>query len=383
MKRPWRVEGDWYPLGESRRVKARLDPGPLGRARLSKEGEASPEEIELSRLDVSPRLGNTPRYISFPDGAVLETSDNSEVDEMLRQRGGSRGGIVHWLETHRAAVLVAIFLTVAFVWGSVQVGVPTVAKVIAYRLPADTLNQVSRETLTVLDRTHFDPSDLSESRQTELRSTFEAVLDRYKRPEGPEYRVLFRKGGDSIGANAMALPDGTLIFTDELVYLAQNDNELLAILAHEVGHVEHRHSLRALIQTSLLGVGVMALLGDVSGVAEILAGLPVVFASLSYSRTHELEADAFSARWLDEEGIPREAFSSIMTRLNDWGRCLAVFEEAGVELSLKNVAEAQWREKCDTLREEAGEPEQGAGLSRYLSTHPATEDRLRRFEEHE
>ncbi|WP_347332097.1 M48 family metallopeptidase [Marinimicrobium locisalis] len=382
MTRPWCIEGDWYPLGESRRVKARLERGPLDRARLTKE-EGEPVDVELSRLEVSPRLGNTPRYITFPDGAVLETSDNTAVDDMLRQRGGSRGGFVHWLENHRAAVLVAVFLTAAFVWGSVQFGVPAVANVIAHRLPADTLNQVSRETLTVLDRTHFDETGLSESRQAELRSTFEPLLKRYERLEGPEYRVLFRRGGESIGPNAMALPDGTLIFTDELIYLARNDNELLAILAHEVGHVEHRHSLRALIQTSLLGVGAMALLGDISGVAEVVATLPVVFASLSYSRDHELEADAFSARWLDREGIPREAFSSIMTRLRDWGQCRAVFEGAGVEMSLGEVSEARWRERCDTLSEEADKPSQGAGLSRYLSTHPATEDRLRRFEKHE
>lgn len=57
-----------------------------------------------------------------------------------------------------------------------------------------------------------------------------------------------------IGANAFALPDGTLVVTDELVELAgDNDDEVLAVLAHELGHIHERHGLRLLRTQGLSG----------------------------------------------------------------------------------------------------------------------------------
>ena len=54
----------------------------------------------------------------------------------------------------------------------------------------------------------------------------------------PDYplKVLFREGG-RIGANALALPAGTIIFTDEMVRLSEDDTELVTVLAHEIGHI--------------------------------------------------------------------------------------------------------------------------------------------------
>ncbi len=53
-----------------------------------------------------------------------------------------------------------------------------------------------------------------------------------------------------IGANAFALPGGIVIVTDQLMQLAEHDDEILAVLAHEIGHVKHRHVLRGLPQDS-------------------------------------------------------------------------------------------------------------------------------------
>lgn len=51
-----------------------------------------------------------------------------------------------------------------------------------------------------------------------------------------QLRVIFRSNEDN-SPNVFALPDGTLIFTDAMVLMAKEDDELLAIAAHEVGHV--------------------------------------------------------------------------------------------------------------------------------------------------
>src|SRR5437764_1298137 len=67
-------------------------------------------------------------------------------------------------------------------------------------------------------------------------------------------RLLVRNS-EQLGANALALPDGTIVVTDWMVRLVQTrDNrlddagkdQLAAVLAHEVGHIEHRHTARAM-----------------------------------------------------------------------------------------------------------------------------------------
>ncbi|MEB3735127.1 M48 family metalloprotease [Halopseudomonas pachastrellae] len=47
-------------------------------------------------------------------------------------------------------------------------------------------------------------------------------------------KVHFRSA-PALGANAFALPGGHLVFTDAMVELAQHDDELVAVLAHEAG----------------------------------------------------------------------------------------------------------------------------------------------------
>lgn len=70
--------------------------------------------------------------------------------------------------------------------------------------------------------------------------------------------------------NAFATPGGHIYVTTALVNLA-NDQELSSVLAHEVGHVVARHSLKTLQQAQLLG-GISDLIGSVTGIAGETAG---------------------------------------------------------------------------------------------------------------
>ena len=61
--------------------------------------------------------------------------------------------------------------------------------------------------------------------------------------QGPpgRYRLELRSG-EALGANALALPSGIVIMTDDLVALAKSDDEIGAVMAHELGHVRGRHA---------------------------------------------------------------------------------------------------------------------------------------------
>lgn len=115
-----------------------------------------------------------------------------------------------------------------------------------------------------------------------------------------------------IGANAFALPGGIMVVTDEIVTLAKNDTEIIAVLAHELGHVKQRHAFRQSLQGLLSGLILAAVTGDVSSVGS---GLPAVLMQMRYSREHETEADMFALNALQKACLPTKAFADILQRL--------------------------------------------------------------------
>ena len=82
-----------------------------------------------------------------------------------------------------------------------------------------------------------------------------------------KYEILFRSGRGM--ANAFALPAGQIIMTDELVELAENDDQIYAGLLHEMGHVEMKHGIRRLLNDA--GVAALIALALPNSVIERIA----------------------------------------------------------------------------------------------------------------
>ena len=89
-----------------------------------------------------------------------------------------------------------------------------------------------------------------------------------------EYRLEFRRGGE-LGANARSrCHRESSVITDELVELrAGSIRRLQVVLAHEIRHVVHRHSLRMLLQNSATSLLMIGLTGDVSSASILVAGV--------------------------------------------------------------------------------------------------------------
>jgi Zn-dependent protease with chaperone function len=123
------------------------------------------------------------------------------------------------------------------------------------------------------------------------------------------------RSGDAVGANALALPSGIIVMTDDLVELAQHDDELVAVLAHEIGHVRGRHALRQLLQTAGVSALALAVLGDVSSISGLASAIPALLQA-KHSRDFEREADVFAKQWLMKNNIAPERFDAILCRLD-------------------------------------------------------------------
>ena len=300
----------------------------------------------LREVRVSERLGSTPRLITYAGAAGhCEVRDHAGLDDLLARSGVSR----HWLERMQHSLpwaLAAVVLIVLIVAGAYRYLVPWGAEVLAMRVPGVILQKMGASTLETLDRFALKPSRLNPARQKELSDAYAQL----RTPSDAQlsYHILFRSS-PGMGANAFALPDGNIVMLDGLVDLARDDNEVLAVLAHERGHIERRHAMRMVLQSSVVGLVLAWYVGDVSG---LLATAPAIIAQAKYSRDMEREADEYAEKTLQVNGLSPCLLSSILAKLEAFQ--LAKANEKGPE------ADAG---KHDVAMD-------------YLSSHPATQERI-------
>lgn len=142
---------------------------------------------------------------------------------------------------------------------------------------------------------------------------------------------------DDSTPNAFALPGGAVVVTQGLLDKVQTETGLAFVLAHELGHHQHRHCLKRLGRTLLHKAAFAALFGSDSGVV----GSAVDAASAGYSRDQEREADTF-------------AFERVRQTLGHVDGCTELFEVL--------QADGHRSSKLD-----------------LFATHPVTEERIARL----
>ena len=339
------LHGKWYDGQRSNQVDAVLTIHSNGHTVLKRAGDGMVlAQQPFSGAQVTPRLADTPRFLTFPGGGTFETQDNAGVDQVLAQRDRPHWSRwVHGLETHMRFIIPALVVFVLLAMAAVRYGLPAAAKLIAAHLPESAYQAAGNQTLNLLDRMVFKASTLPSGTEQRLLDHLQNVLDEH---QTDHLQVVFRKGG-KVGPNAFALPNGVIVFTDEMVEIAQNDDEILAVLAHEIGHVVHRHGMRRVVQDSLLSFAVLAITGDASGVSEMFLAMPVVLTELAYSRGFEREADGYALAYLNAHNIPARRFSDIISRIEE--------------------------------QDKNGEKNGDQPWAGYLSTHPSTRERMKAF----
>jgi len=267
-------------------------------------------QFPFEAIRVTPRLARTFRTLFLPDGAQVQTDDNDAVDALFPQRNRLET-LVERLERHAAAVAASLLVTAgalvfAFAWG-----VPWFAERIAQRIPASVERTIGDQTLKTLKRIALRPSRLPPEKLEALTDRFDSYVSNI--PGGSDYTIEFYHA-PSIGANAFALPGGTIVFTDELVKLFDNDNEFLAVAAHEIGHEQHRHLMRNVLQDSSIILIATLISGDVSSASAVVVSLPTFLLQSHYSRAFENDADEYAFASLKAHGISPSAFADVMRK---------------------------------------------------------------------
>lgn len=279
--------------------------------RLSVAGDGGLRRDEpLTAVSLSPRLGGTRRRIEFADGAVCELDDSPLLDVWFAESHHRRWNLLARLETHWGMIAAALVLVVALTAALAVWGLPWAAAKVAPRLPQEWVVQLGKGTLSVLDNSFGESTALPARRQQELQRGFAPLArDLDIRP------TLVFRNWPRMGPNALALPDGTIVMTDQLVALASDDRELLAVLAHELGHVHERHALQRVMASSGVAALLFVLTGDVSGLSSVALAAPTILTHLHHSRALESAADRYAFALMSRNGLDPVWFARIIRKL--------------------------------------------------------------------
>lgn len=309
--------------------------------------------VPLSRVRVDERLGRAPRKLRFETGAFCEVRDLDALDELL-SAGGHRDSWVDRVQRHLPFIVTACAACVVLLYLGYKYALPWAAARSASHMPPAIGRTLSKETLRALEEGQFlVPSRLPKERQEALTAQFRAL----RLPDGgtPQSTLLFRKS-DPLGANAFTLPDGTIIILDELVNTIQDDQQIMAVAAHELGHAHGLHGLRLLLQGTAVGAFWTFYIGDIS---QLLAAAPAALIHARYSRDFEREADDYGAAVMVANGMSPALLADALEKL------VAAYAQKGSQVS-KEGKQAQ------------GTKETPLG---YLASHPPSDERMQHLRE--
>ncbi|MCL2102808.1 MAG: M48 family metalloprotease [Syntrophorhabdaceae bacterium] len=148
------------------------------------------------------------------------------------------------------------------------------------------------------------------------------MSDRPETFSGYRFQIL-----DSNEINAFAAPGGLIFVTREMLRLCKNEDEIAAVLAHEIAHVEFNHGIQAISKSRKVeALKVLAIEGTKAFGKQELANLTSTFESSigditatmisnGYSRAFEREADASAVKILSRVGYDPAALAAMLREM--------------------------------------------------------------------
>ena len=218
---------------------------------------------------------------------------------------------------------------------------------LVYLFPHKWEKKIGESTYKTLSKTLLEKSELPEKRITEIKDKSQKIFKHSKLYKNPE--IKFNKS-NILGPNALALPGGPIIITDDLVELLKDDDLILSVIAHEIAHIKERHSLQQIVEIAGLSSIAWMIFGLDESILEEIVFIGINIWGLKKSRDLEKDADIIALKLLEKTGISKKSFIIAIEKLTN------------------HYCTATKIEKSVCMNEEK---------SGWLSTHPSGAERLK------
>jgi Zn-dependent protease with chaperone function len=117
--------------------------------------------------------------------------------------------------------------------------------------------------------------------------------------------------------NAFALSGGTIVVYAPLLEKIKNESQLLALIGHEISHIENRHVLKSVTRNLSGAIFISVLFGDISGINTVLAENAHLFSQLSFTRDLEKEADIYGLKIMKDNQVDLYGMSELFAILQE------------------------------------------------------------------
>jgi Zn-dependent protease with chaperone function len=163
--------------------------------------------------------------------------------------------------------------------------------------------------------------------------------------------------------NAFAIPGGIIVVNSGLLKKADSPNELAAVLAHEVQHVEQKHALKNMINSAGIAAVVLVVLGDTNAVVMLMAHQ---VSAQYFNRQIESDADLKGVQLLHKKNINAAGMVSFFKKM-----------DAGF---ITNKADAKEKPKAEPSKEAQEADTKESDVTSWFSSHPDTVSRIQTVE---
>lgn len=269
----------------------------------------------------------------FP-GVVVEIRDDDALRWMERLGTQGRGLLAGFSLAGKAGVLLgafaAVFAIMYFI--GLDMAVDGAVSVIPPKVDRMLGNAVAER---FVDKVLVPTDSLAVRALKRSEATVMAMIG------SPEDTIRILVVPDTSIKNAFAFPGGTILVYTGMLRLLEDQEEWFGLLAHEGGHVYLRHGMRGIVRGSILGIGMSLLFGDLSGISAVVIDNAGSLLRLKYGRKDEAAADAFAQARMPAAGYSAQGLARLLRKF----------------LALEK--QPKW--------------------AAFLSTHPATEERIARL----
>ena len=251
------------------------------------------------------------------------------------------------LDKFRLKSVIIILLTIIVLVIGYRFLFISFSSTLVYLFPHNWEKKIGESTYKTLSKTLLEKSELPEKRITEIKDKSQKIFKHSKLYKNPE--IKFNKS-NILGPNALALPGGPIIITDDLVELLKDDDLILSVIAHEIAHIKERHSLQQIVEIAGLSSIAWMIFGLDESILEEIVFIGINIWGLKKSRDLEKDADIIALKLLEKTSISKTSFILAIEKLTDH-YCIATKIEKSVCM---NEVKSGW-----------------------LSTHPSGAERLK------
>ena len=294
------------------------------------QGKYAGEEVRFER-------GNgICEMLAITDGKILNSLHHIAPDHVTHFHNPAR---------RRQRILMTILagiVSIPLLWAAFSWGIPWISGPITTLIPVAWEEELGQSMTAKLA-----PSE-EQCRDQEIVKSLQTIVATLSRSiESNPYSFTLHIV-DNPTVNALAAPGGHIIIFRGLLKNTQSAEEMAGVLAHEMQHILHHHSLRLMVQQASMGVVVGALSGDASGIMTFGLQAAHLLQTLSYTRDVEEQADEEGVLLLLRSGIDPQGMLDFFQTIN---------------------AKVEKKEKKTTHP-----------ITQYLATHPSTEERIQQIQ---